>query len=231
MKLIKHGGEFILECDKDSNEDLLLKEDNDDENDNDNDKVKFKKVRDGRPKRFIIERKGIFMNDTVNRFTSIPVKAKLESIMTLKRKASNDQQYCIFEEENIDYDYNTKIDWIAKPYLEDYWDDINEIFWYCKNKMKYRIEIDDIEGVKSHFQCEKQIYYVVTVKNRKSYLWLRMEDCFSYHIFMKIRTYLLTLYSNSNSNLADSTIYHELQIYLMRLREWIIRFNNRVWTK
>ena len=53
---------------------------------------------------------------------------------------------------------------------------------YCDKKLKNKIEIADIEGVNSHFLCNKQIYYVVSIKDKNGFLWLRMEDCFSYHI-------------------------------------------------
>ena len=53
------------------------------------------------------------------------------------------------------------------------------------------------------------------------YLWLRMEDCFSYHIFLLIRKYLLDQMIDQSSNLSDSAIFHEFQIYFFRFKEML----------
>ena len=221
LKEIESGGSFWLPREEELNNDLNLNK-NDDDDIYAKDKLgKTKIVRDGEELRFRIPRDGEEMIDCNNRNTKDPIKKEVKENGYIKKMFNASFDFREFKYYNSEYKYLKEIKSIYAGFLEEYWDDAEQIFKFCDVKRRIDFQIHHIKEVNSHFQMKNQIYYRLVVSRMKTYLWLRMEDCFSYHIFIIIRKYLIDQMQLDNSNLADSTIFHEFLIYYKRFNEML----------
>lgn len=219
--LLKHKyyDYFPLAADDGDNWEILLDECKDVFDKSYRDDNKRKVVRDGKKIRFHIPRSGINLYSSSNDRTVVPVILQIKECQDAKKEFYEIEEYRNFKEFNAEYRYFAHRNSISKEILEDNWDDLNQIFKFCKIPRPKGMDILDVEHVIGHFQCEGEIYYLFNIKNGRNSLFCRMIDCYSFHIFLRIREYLLSLKLNNQNTLAESTIYSEFETYFLVFRK------------